>query len=161
MRFLLLALVSLLAVSCTSTRQRPVSSVEIQTILPRYMKEQQFMRIGEYLTGAERQGDRVIVRTTPEVRDGFYFTLVLDQKLRRLPQGVIIEGEFLTAKSLDVQKHTFKLPNNRPNTREIFVGLTGEDWPYGADHAPTAWRFTIKDANGQILGHTQSYLWSI
>ena len=129
--------------------------------MPRYMKAQQFVRIGEYLTGVEKQGDRVILRTTPEVRDGFYFTLVLDEKLRRLPQGVAIEGEFLTPKSLDVQKHTFNLPNKRPKTKEVFVGLTGEDWPYDDSRMPTAWRFTIKDANGKILGSAQSYLWSI
>jgi hypothetical protein len=52
------------------------------------------------------------------------------------------------------------LPSQRASTNEIFIGLTGEDWPK-KDNVPTAWRFTIKDANGAVLGEKQSYLWSL
>ena len=161
MRFLLLAFVTLFVASCASTKRQAVSSVTIDSILPRYMHEDQFIRIGEYMTGKEEQGKRLILRTNPDVRDGYYFTLILDEQLRRLPQGVTIEGEFHTPKSLDVQTHTFKLPNSRPKTKEIFVGLTGEDWPYGDSRVPSAWRFTLKDANDQVLGTAKSYLWSL
>jgi hypothetical protein len=80
--------------------------------------------------------------------------------VRDLPQGTVIEGEFFTPHSQDAQTHTFTLPSKRPKTKEIFIGLTGADWPV-KDAVPAAWRFTIKDANGDTLETEQSYLWSL
>ncbi|HAV14323.1 MAG TPA: hypothetical protein DCX06_12645 [Opitutae bacterium] len=161
MRFLLVALLSLLCISCASSR-KPASlkSVEIKEIKPRLIEEEQFKRISEYMTGKEYTGDRLILRTDPEARTGYYFTLVLDEKVRRLPSGTQIIGEFHTAKELDAQEHTFTVPAKRPKTKEIFVGLTGEDWPEGSV-TPAAWRFTIKDPNGVVLATKKSYLWSL
>lgn len=161
MRFLLVALLSLFCISCASNR-KPValSSVVIEEIKPRLIEEEAFKRISEYMSGKEYTGDRVIIRTDPEARTGYYFTLVLDEDVRRLPAGTKIFGEFHTAKDVDVQKHTFTLPSKRPKTKEIFVGLTGKDWPQGSI-TPAAWRFIIKDANGSVLATKQSYLWSL
>lgn len=128
--------------------------------MPRYIPEENFMRISEYLSGAENKGNRVILRSDPGERDGFYFTLVLDEKLRDLPRGSVVTGEFYTPVATDLQTHDFPLPNKLPKSQEIFVGLTGADWP-DPDAVPGAWRFTIKDANGAVLAREQSYLWSM
>ncbi len=160
MRFFLFALLSLLCISCASTRQQTLTSVQIEEIKPRAIQEDDFKRISEYLTGKEHKGDRILLRTDPEARTGYYFTLILDESARRLPTGTTIVGEFHTAKSLDVQVRTFTLPAKRPNTKEIFVGLTGEDWSEEGP-VPSAWRFTIKDANGAVLATQKSYLWSL
>jgi hypothetical protein len=164
MRIIALALISLFCTSCASIRQQAVTSVDILEIKPRYIQAEDFKRIREYLTGKEEKGNRVILRTNPEQREGYYFTLVLDQKLRNLPTGTVIFGEFHTPKSLEVQQHTFKLPAKlgakTPNTREIFIGLTGDDWPV-KEAVPSAWRFTIKDASGEVLGIKKSFLWSL
>lgn len=161
MRFLLLALLSLLCVSCVSKR-KPVTltSLEITEIKPRLIEEQQFMRIDEYLTGKENTGDRVILRSNPSSRTGYYFVLILDENVKYLPTGTKIIGEFHTTKELGVQTIEFSLPKKRPKTNEIFVGLTGEDWPKGSV-TPAAWRFTIQDANGAVLATKQSFLWSL
>lgn len=160
MRPLLIAFIGILLTGCASTPDKPLSSVEIKEIKPRYIPEENFKRISEYWSGAENQGKRVILRTDPEVRDGYYFTLVLDEKVRDLPRGSVITGEFFTPVSTDVQVHDFRLPNKLPKTKEIFLGLTGADWPQ-AESVPGAWRFTIKDANGAVLAAKQSYLWSM
>lgn len=160
MRSLLPALLSLLLIGCASTSTEPVRSVTIEEIKPRYMEDWQFKRLSEYWTGAEHQGKRVILRTDPTVRDGYYFTLILDEKVRQLPKGTVIVGEFYTPFSADVQRHEFKLPNKRPKTKEVFIGLTGADWPE-PERIAGAWRFTIKNANGTVLGEKQSYLWSM
>lgn len=160
MRFLISALICTLFAGCASTPKQALTSVEIEEIKPRYMEEEQFKRISEYLSGKEHTGDRVIIRSTPEVRDGYYFTLILDEKVRKLPKGTIIVGEFFTPGSVEKQTHEFVVPNKRPKTKEIFVGLTGEDWPQRGG-TPAAWRFTIKDPNGAVLGEEQSYLWSL
>lgn len=160
MRHLLLIIISLALVGCASTPNEPIKSVEIREIKPRYIPAENFVRISEFLSGAENKGNRVILRSEPAAHGGFYFTLVLDEKVRDLPRGSIITGEFYGPVSQDRQTHDFVLPNNLPKTREIFVGLTGADWPDPAA-VPGAWRFTIKDANGAVLAQKQSYLWSL
>jgi len=160
MRFLITALVGSLLVGCASTPKQAVTSVEIEEIKPRYIETEQFKRISEYMTGKEYLGDRVILRTNPQERAGYYFTLILDEDVRRLPKGTVVVGEFYTPKSVEKQTHEFKLPSKRVSTDEIFIGLTGEDWPQDSG-VPAAWRFTIKDANGAVLGEKQSYLWSL
>jgi hypothetical protein len=159
MRFLITALLALLFVGCASTPKPALTAVSIKEIKPRYMEEEQFKRISEYMTGKEYLGDRVILRSDSSERAGYYFTLVLDEDVRKLPKGTVVTGEFYTKKSPEKQTHEFALPSTRASTDEIFIGLTGQDWPE-AGGVPAAWKFTIKDANGNILGQKQSYLWS-
>lgn len=160
MRYLFLALIGLALVGCASSSKQTVNSVEIKEIKPRYIAEEDFKRISEYFSGAENKGNRVILRSDPKERAGFYFTLVLDAKVRDLPRGTVITGEFYTPVSPDRQSHDFVLPNKLPKTKEVFVGLTGADWPV-VEGVPGAWRFTIKDADGNVLARKQSYLWSM
>jgi hypothetical protein len=161
MRILLItALISSLLAGCASTRKPALTSVEIEEIKPRYIETEAFKRISEYLTGQEYLGDRVLLRSDPDTRAGYYFTLVLDEDVRHLPKGTQIIDEFFTPKSVEKQTHTFTLPSQLASTNEIFVGLTGEDWPQ-VGGVPAAWRFTIEDANGKLLGEKQSYLWSL
>lgn len=161
MRILISALLCLSFVSCASVkRPEVVSSVEILEVKPRYIEEESFVRISEYWTGKENTGDRVILRSQVGERSGYYFTLVLDEAIRLLPQGTVIVGEFYTPNSTDVLSIDFKLPPKRPKTKEVFVGLTGDDWP-DPDAVPSAWRFTIKDPNGKEMARLKSFLWDI
>ena len=160
MRFLITVIICSLYAGCALTPKQAVSSVEIEEIKPRYVEDEQFKRISEYMTGKEYVGDRVILRTQPKHRAGYYFTLVLDKNVRRLPKGTVVVGEFYTPMSVEKQTHEFTLPSKRARTEEIFVGLTGKDWPQKRG-VPAAWRFTIKDPNGAMLGQKQSYLWSL
>ena len=160
MRLLITAIICSLYAGCALTPMQSVTSIEIEEIEPRYIETEQFKRISEYMTGREHIGDRVILRTQPEHRAGYYFILILDNDVRRLPNGTVIVGEFYTQQKLGKQTFEFTLPNQRTSTDEIFVGLTGEDWSK-KDAVPAAWRFTIKDANGNMLGEKQSYLWSL
>ena len=160
MRICLFALLSLLCVSCNSTQKPKEPAFEIVEIMPRYIEEENFKRISEYLTGKENPGKRVILRTRKQQRDGYYFILVLNKNVRDLPADVYIEGEFYTYKSFDRETHRFELPSIRPKTREVFIGLTGEDWP-NKDAIPAAWRFTLKNSRGDILAQKKSYLWNL
>ena len=160
MRLLITAIICSFYLGCALTPKQAVTSVEIEEIEPRYIETEQFKRISEYMTGREHVGDRVILRTQPEYRAGYYFILVLDNNVRRLPNGTVVIGEFYAPHSLGKHTHEFTLPSQRASTDEIFIGLTGEDWPE-KDGVPAAWRFTIKDANGAVLGEQQSYLWSL
>lgn len=162
MRVLFLVLLTGLLAACgTTSRPREVTAIEILDILPRQMKTQQFQRIREYRTGSEHTGKRIILRTDPKQRDGFYFTLLLDTKLRRLPQGTVVVGEFYSKASVEKQTHTFTLPADRPDTKAILVGLTGDAWPFteAEDIVPAAWRFQLIGPDEQSFGQKQSYLW--
>lgn len=160
MRIFSLALICLLGVACSTTKESSEPPVKIVDVMPRYIEAETFKRISEYMTGRENPGKRVIIRTNPRQRDGYYFVLIIDRNVRKLPPDAYIQGEFYTSKSLDLQTHRFEFPSILPNTREIFIGLTGDDWPQeGA--VPAAWRFTIKNSQEQILAQEQSYLWSL
>jgi hypothetical protein len=160
MRLFLSTLAFVFLTACTSTPDPSLTSVEIKEIKPRYIDADQLTRVSEYFTGHENPGGRVFLRSTPEAKSGYYFTLILDEKVRRLPKGTTILGEFYTPDSVDLQSYEFTLPNRRPKTKEIFLGLTGEDWP-DTGAVPAAWRFTIKGPNGNTLAQSQSYLWSL
>lgn len=160
MRTVLLTLLALILAGCASTpitRERPIS---IKEISPRYIETEQFMRIGEYLTGKEHTGRRVIVRSDPTERDGYYFILTLSEKAKKLPRGTKIVAEFYTALSHDVQSFEFLLPSRLPGTKDIFVGLTGSDAP-AEQQIPAAWRFTFQAASGEVIAQKQSYLWEL
>lgn len=161
MRILLSALLCLCVLGCSTTRKirtESIDSVKIREIKPRYIETETFVRISEYLTGVEHTGDRVIIRSQPNQRDGYYFTLILDTNVRKLPQGTTIVGEFYTPFSKEAKTYNFKLPAERGKTKEVFVGLTGSDWP-DAEAVPSAWRFTVKDPNGKELDQKESFLW--
>lgn len=160
MRIFFLALICLLSVACSTTKESSETAVKIVEVHPRYIEAETFKRISEYMTGRENPGKRVIIRTNPRQRDGYYFVLVIDRNVRKLPSDAYIQGEFYTSKSLDLQTHRFEFPSILPNTREIFIGLTGDDWPQESA-VPAAWRFTIKNSQEQILAQEQSYLWSL
>ena len=148
------------AAGCGSTPDQPVRSVTIREIKPRPIETARFKRVSEYFTGAEHSGDRLILRSSPEVRTGYYFVLILDTPVRKLPEGAVIKGEFHGPGMKGAETHEFTLPSERPKTREIFVGLTGADWP-SQEAVPAAWRFTISDADGNRLARARSYLWSL
>lgn len=161
MRIFLLACLSLFLTACSSTPKEAITSVEITDISPRFIPEETFKRVHEYRTGAEYTGNRVIVRTDPQVRDGFYFVLSFDTKLNKMPQGTVIKGEFFTPDSSEAVEYQFPLPTKRPRTKEIFLGLTGEAWTHGTSIKPSAWRFTIYGPDGQQFAQKHSYLWSL
>ncbi|MGB0259092.1 MAG: hypothetical protein ACPGES_10605 [Coraliomargarita sp.] len=160
MRIFLLACFSLFVIACSSTPKEAITSVEITDISPRFIPEETFKRIHEYRTGADYQGNRVILRTDPQVRDGFYFVLTFDTKLKKLPQGTSIKGEFFTPDATEPVDYEFKLPAKRTGTKEIFLGLTGDAWTHGSDIKPSAWRFTVTGPDGQEFAKKKSYLWS-
>ena len=163
MRALLLSSISICLISCgTLSKQITIeNSVTIENIEPRYMQESQFISIREYMTGTKDTSKKVILRSDPGVRTGFYFVLTFDTKLHRFPPGCSIIGEFYTPLSSEPKKHRFILPMQRKKTREEMIGLTGEDWPLDDRSAPSAWQFIVQDANGKIIGSKQSYLWSL
>ena len=160
MRLFLLALLAVGLTGCATPRSKTIDAVDIRNIRPRLIENHEFKRIGEYLSGKEVTGDRLILRSDPNSRSGCYFVLTLDEKVRRLAKGIKIRGEIYTGRSSDAQVFEMPLPNQRPKSKEVFFGLTGEDWPAGSG-VPGAWRFSILSPSGEVMAQKQSYLWEL
>lgn len=159
-RAVILFLLCLGFAACSSVPAPKIESVEILEIYPKFMEARDFKRIGEFLTGVEELGKRTIVRSQSDNRRGFYFTLSLDQRIDRLPRGTRVIAEIFTPNKTEVQRFDIALPAKRSKSRELLFGLSGSDWPFGNERVPAAWKFSLLDPNGKLLGSAQSYLWN-
>ena len=59
----------------------------------------------------------------------------------------------------DVQSKEIPIANQNFWDREVFIGLTGKDWP-DASSKLFAWRLRLLDGQGNIIASRQSFLWS-
>ena len=159
-RAVLLLLVCLGIAACSSVPPPTPTKVEILEIQPAFMEASAFKRINEFLTGVEEHGKRTVVRTQPDDRRGFYFTLNLDHTVDRLPRGTRVIAELYSPVKSELQRFELTLPAKRGSSRQLLFGLTGSDWPFADERVPAAWKFTLLDPNGKRLGSTQSYLWN-
>ncbi|MEM9158223.1 MAG: hypothetical protein AAGB46_04170 [Verrucomicrobiota bacterium] len=114
-----------------------------------------FKRISEFFSGDENPGRYTLLRTDANSRDGFYLSLKLTKEERASIKSIrlhYVEPASLAEETLD-------LAINGAAKSRILVGLTGSLWQ-SADTFPLAWKVEALDANGQVLTHQQSFLWS-
>lgn len=147
-------LLTLAPVSAIAATPEPVSIIRIW---PGYRTAESFTTVGELFGGGERESGRIIRRTQPASREGFYFLarLRLDEPL----PGSEVRLEWVLPASPNVVTHRFAvdLPSGEP---VLHLGITGPDWP-GPESRPVAWRLSVRDSgNGKILVRSQSSLWT-
>ena len=134
------------------------NTVEIVSVHPRYLDARNFQRIGEFFGGVERPGQRLMVRTDPESRSGTYFVITLNSRLTTLSASSAIRIEVISSGFHNPRVFRMPLPPDRPSTREVFAGITGEDWA-DPEERILAWRVTVEDGNGTALARKESFLW--
>lgn len=123
------------------------------------MEQDDVLRIANYL-GAEQTGRRILVRTRPEAYDGLYYRFIFEDSLESFPSNATLAFSLLRDEKPDPVTYEMPLPEFRPNGRELWLGLTGEDWILGNDTIfPTAWKLTIRGADGSILVEERSFVW--
>jgi len=164
-----LGLLSLLLLSgCASQRpeyrpagwERPETEFQFSQVFFRYMTDEDFRRLDEYFRGEEVVGRRHIVRSSPEVRDGYYFTLRTRPDWRKLPEGATLVMDVVHPDGVRPVEYTFALDETIRSWRgEIFFGLTGEQWPGGRGE-PIAWKLRILGPENELLAVEESFLWS-
>jgi hypothetical protein len=116
-----------------------------------------YMRISEYFNGRVNMGGRIILRTHPEARAGFYFLVRVKTDLA-LVSGVRFVVQMILPSS--PLPKTFIFPTDLPAHGKVYeLGLTGIDWP-GKKIYPVAWKLDLLGADGQLLSTQQSFLWS-
>ncbi len=134
----------------------PAAEATFVHIWPGWRDAESFERIREYFGGPELTGRETILRTQPDVRDGFYF-------LVRLRPSAALPGarfELQVIRPGSPEPHSFSFAADVP-ARETVVqlGLTGPAWPGGAKASPLAWRLVLRAADGRILAEEKSFLW--
>lgn len=152
-RFLLPALLLWLAGASA------LSALESPKVFAAYREAQQFYRISEFFTGRENTGRNVILRSNPEERGGFYWTVRLRSYPYRKQVEEAVRLEVILPGDVEPTLFTFALGPERPRNPLILVGLTGDHWA-DPDALPLAWRISFADAAGDIFARQQSFLWS-
>ena len=142
---------ALLALPAAAT---PVSFVRVW---PRWTDATPFSRISEYFTGRENLSGRIVQRTHPEVRPGFYFLVRVKNPGPLIPATKFVLQILEPGSPLP---RTYAFTVDMPAGGKVCdLGLTGSDWPDKAAH-PIAWKLDLLDSNGNTLAEAKSFLWS-
>ena len=135
--------------------------VEIDHVDHHYMAAANFQRISEYFTGVENKSDRVIERTDPKQRAGYYFIVNLAWHPGMvLPAGTQAELDYISG-DIPAPRHAKFIFSTATGTwPEICLGLTGADWTDKSAQI-VAYKLTLEDAAGKVLAARQSFLWAL
>ena len=124
-----------------------------------YFSDRDFKRIPEFFTGQEYAGWKIYCRSTQGERQGFYFVVKVTGSSNDISQNVLWKVDFVT--SVNPAPQTIKIPIDNPKIfgKEVFIGLTGNDWPDQSVQL-LAWRLCLLNTEGSIIAKKQSFLWS-
>lgn len=152
----LLPLLTLLLLVPAAAKESPI----ILSVAVDFLPAEHFARLSEAFTGHEDTGSHSIVRSHPETRAGLYFILEIAPGLAHLPAGSQARLSWVTAAAPEPRENTFLLPPSPARGRDLYLGLTGPDWPAGpgAPH-PVAWKIALLDPSGATLAEHRSFLW--
>ena len=133
-------------------------AAEARCVSVRYLEKQAFLRISEYFDGKENTGSRLICRSKPDARAGLYIVLSLKESTRKLPPDLTARWQVISPQAPEPVEYRIAVPNERPRGKDMYVGLTGADWP-DPKARPVAWRFTLETAAGKVVLEQKSFLW--
>ena len=132
------------------------ADVAFTRVWPGWRDAEAFERISEFFNGRENTSGKIILRTQPAARDGYYFLVRLNN-----PNGALADAKF----SLQIiapdhpQPKTFAFPTAVAAGRSVFdLGVTGADWA-GKKSQPVAWKLELQGADGHAIATAKSFLW--
>lgn len=132
------------------------AEVEFVRVWPGWRSAESFESISEYFTGQENHGRRVVLRTHPDARAGFYY-LVRVANTGVPQQQARFVLHVISPDSPDPKTHTFTV-DLEPRASVYQIGLTGPAWPAPEIH-PVAWKLELLASDGRVLASAQSFLW--
>lgn len=133
-------------------------SAVIKHVAARSVPESSFKRISEYFDQTENTGGKLILRTEPKQRAGYYFMLSLQRHaVTALVDGTIELHYVKEGERLHILE-TFPVPASPPPCNEIWLGLTGGS-ALADNETIMAWKIVIRQPDGQVLDTQQSFLW--
>jgi hypothetical protein len=131
---------------------------QIEYVKSRHVEANTFKRISEYFDGQENQGDKIVLRTDPSVRQGWYLILMLDGDADEYPAGTRVGIKMILPDRKEEVIKATALPTPIPDASEIWIGLTGAEEPADGK-PPVAWIVVIYGPDGKIYTRYKSYLW--
>ena len=147
------AFIAFASVALTGLRAADVSFVRVW---PGWRDAESFESISEYFNGREDTGRRIVVRTHPDARGGFYY-LVRVANRGAAQSGAKFSLQLIAPDSPDTKTYTF--PVDLPGGQTVYqLGLTGPAWP-DKDAHPVAWKLELLAADAQPLATATSFLW--
>ena len=121
--------------------------------------DRDFKRIPDFFTGQEYSGSKVYHRSNPSEREGYFFVVKVNGLLPEISTDAYWRLEWISP--LDPVSQTVKIPikNLEIFGKEVFIGLTGNNWP-GQSVQPLAWRLCLMEKAEVVIAKSQSFLWS-
>jgi hypothetical protein len=148
-----LRLCALLLLAAAPARAAEATFVRIW---PAWRDAASFERLGELFGGAENTGREIVHRSQPAVREGYYFLVRL--RATAAISGTRLRLDLIRPDAPAARTYEFPAPLG-PKETVFQVGLTGTDWPGGAEAHPVAWKLTLLSATGHPLAEHKSFLW--
>jgi hypothetical protein len=142
---------ALIASDATAT----VAAVKIVRLWTGYRDAASFIHLGREPTVDDEPGNAQVLRSQPDSRDGFYFTLRL--RGDPVPDGKIVL-QVIPPNAVEPRTLTFPFTTENQRRVLLLVGLTGSDWNQG-EAMPLAWKFEIVSNAGTVLATEESFLW--
>ena len=136
-----------------------LSKVDLEVSKQSYFTARDFQRIPEFFSGEEYRGGKIYCRSNPKEREGFYFVVTIPKIAEKLARSIYWQLKWISP--LDPAMQTIKIPMEEPKFfgKEIFIGLTGKDWPEPTVR-PLAWHLCLMEGQDTVIAESQSFLWS-
>lgn len=152
--------VGLAALGCSGVRADSGTPLAIVRVWTGYRDALSFARFGAFPAEDAEPGGAIVVRSQPDQRAGFYFSIRVNGTERRttVPAGRLVL-HVVAPDAAAPQSFTFPFEAGGARSVLLLAGLTGSDWPYG-EALPLAWKLEIIDASGNVLAARESFLWS-
>jgi hypothetical protein len=133
------------------------ADVEFVRVWPGWRDANSFRRISEYFDGIEITDGKIILRSQPKSRSGYYFYVRVKHPTYSL-KGAHFSVQYITPYWLEAREKTFSV-NEDSGEHQYLLGLTGSDWT-GHETHPIAWKVDLVGADGKVIATAQSFLWS-
>ena len=129
--------------------------VEIVRLWTAYRSAQSFARLGQLPKVDHEPGDAIVLRSQPDARDGYYFTVRL--RGDNIPDGSVVL-QVVPPDAAKARVFTFPYAAGGRDSVQLLVGLTGSDWTFG-ELMPLAWKLEVVDSAGTVVAGQESFLW--
>jgi hypothetical protein len=144
------------ALLMVSTLAAFVADVEFIHVWPGWRAAESFDRISEYFGGRENSGRKVVLRTQPDTRGGYYFLV----RVKSASAVGNAKFEVSVIRPDHPEPKVYRFEAAVPAREAVFeLGLTGSDWPGGENVNPVAWKLALLGSDGRILAEHKSFLW--
>lgn len=146
---------AMLGLAAPVVRAAPVEIVRVWT---EYREGDQYVRLGEILSGRKFTGGSTEHRTQADSGDGYYFTVRVDRARALRQQEFTLRLSIIPPDGSAMRMFSFPVPASKKRGLRFELGITGSDWPYGRVQ-PLAWDVEVVDASGTVLAARKSFLW--